>query len=339
MRYPAAAVGGESIQWNLGIAERTMRWDQPVGYAEPAYARSLAAIGQPIALNDCGGWLLERSTGPVDARGNSTRPAPHDACGPYPLFACRDWSRLEADLNSLADRLVAVSLVTDPWGDFDPASLAACFPDLCRKYKDHFVCDLTLSPDRAVSGHHARNARAALRRVDVVWSDRPRDYEYEWLRLYGQLIARHDIQGWAAFDAESLSRQLIVPGMCAAVAKHQGAVVGMTLWLVCRDVAYYHLAAYDPSGYETKASFALFWSAWEFFAARGIRWLSLGAGAGANPSACGLTRFKQGWSTATRPVYLCGRILQRRQYQQLCDDRRVSAGTRFFPAYRSEATS
>ncbi|MCA9220940.1 MAG: hypothetical protein KDA71_11470, partial [Planctomycetales bacterium] len=120
MRYPAAAVGGESIQWNLGIAERTMRWDQPVGYAEPAYARSLAAIGQPIALNDCGGWLLERSTNPVEARGKLTGPAPHDACGPYPLFACRDWSRLEADLNPLADRLVAVSLVTDPWGDFDP---------------------------------------------------------------------------------------------------------------------------------------------------------------------------------------------------------------------------
>lgn len=314
-----------------------MRLDQPVGYAEPAYARSLAAIGQPVALTGCGGWLLERPISRVDASGNSRRLATRDACGPYPLFACRDWSRLDVDLNALADRFVAVSLVTDPWGEFDPARLAACFPDLCRKYKDHFVCDLTMSPEGAVSGHHARNARAALRRVDVVWSDRPGDYECDWLRLYGQLIARHDIHGWAAFDPESLSRQLIVPGMCAAVAIHQGAVVGMTLWLVCGDVAYYHLAAYDSDGYETKASFALFWSAWEYFAARDIRWLSLGAGAGANSSTCGLTRFKQGWSTATRPVYLCGRIFQRQSYRQLCDERRVSTGTSFFPAYRFEA--
>src|SRR5215213_8208057 len=110
-----------------------------------------------------------------------------------------------------------------------------------------------------------------------------------------------------------------------------GETVGMLLWYVQGDVAYYHLGAYSERGYELRASFALFQHAIEQFARRGLRWLNLGAGAGAASGAeSGLSRFKQGWATGTRTAYFCGRIFDEKKYQEILRARGVPA-TKYFP--------
>jgi hypothetical protein len=76
----------------------------------------------------------------------------------------------------------------------------------------------------------------------------------------------------------------------------------------------------------------LFWTALTHFAGSGVRWAALGAGAGATLTESGLTRFKRGWSTETRPVYFCGRILQPGAYAELSAN--AAAGSTFFPSYR-----
>jgi hypothetical protein len=43
-------------------------------------------------------------------------------------------------------------------------------------------------------------------------------------------------------------------------------------------------------------------------------------------------RFKRGWSTGERTVYLCGRILNRPKYAELSE--RAVAEPGYFPAYR-----
>jgi len=70
---------------------------------------------------------------------------------PNPLFACGDWPALRADLDSLAGRLVSVTLVTDPFGAYDEALLKSIF-DVVRRFKKHFVVDLAES-DRAVASN------------------------------------------------------------------------------------------------------------------------------------------------------------------------------------------
>ena len=47
----------------------------------------------------------------------------------------------------------------------------------------------------------------------------------------------------------------------------------------------------------------------------------------------GLTRFKRGWTDATRPVFFCGRILDEDKYAALCAAR-GQGPTEYFPAYR-----
>jgi hypothetical protein len=47
----------------------------------------------------------------------------------------------------------------------------------------------------------------------------------------------------------------------------------------------------------------------------------------------GLTRFKRGWATGTRPVYFCGRIFQRERYEQLARQGGAPVSG-YFPAYR-----
>jgi hypothetical protein len=108
----------------------------------------------------------------------------------------------------------------------------------------------------------------------------------------------------------------------------------MLLWYVQRDIAYYHLGAYSARGYERKASFGLFWYALRHLAAAGFRWAGLGAGAGATGEGSdGLTRFKRGWSTGVREVYLCGRIFDCQKFDAAARIKSVGETT-YFPAYR-----
>lgn len=297
------------------------------GYLDPGYARSLAELGTARELPRSGGWLLVR-----EIPGTGLQ----DAMGCYPLFSCRDGSRLTEDLEEAGRDLVALSLVTDPFADFaDPDGLRRVFPDLARPYKEHFVVDLRQPLADHLSDHHRRNARRALRLLEVERAADPAALLDEWCDLYGHLSRRHGIRGFAAFSRAGFAGQLQVPGLVAFRALHGDETVGINLWYRQGEVAFYHLGAYSPAGYALRASFALFQSALEHFAEEGLRWAGLGAGAGlSEKQEDGLRRFKEGWATGTRQAYLCGRIFDRQAYEDLT--RRVpgaSAGS-YFPAYR-----
>jgi hypothetical protein len=297
---------------------------QPTGYLHRRYAQSLAEIGAPVELPLSQGWLLQRSIAGT---------AYHDAMGCYPLFACQDWQRLEPDLEALGSQLVSVTLVADPFGSYNAELLQRCFPDLLRTFKDHFIVDLSRRPADFVAENHRRNARKALSLVDVQRCAVPAERLDPWVALYDNLIQVRHIRGLRGFSRQSFAVQLEVPGIVAWEARHEGDPVGMILWYVQSDIAYYHLAAYSQAGYDLRASFALFWRSLEYFAAAGLRWLNLGAGAGLQSSDDGLTRFKRGWATGTRPAYLCGRILDPPAYDELARIRLMTPTT-YFPAYR-----
>ena len=143
------------------------------GYAHPGYAASLEEVGSSRPLSGCGGWLLER---PIAG-------TPHrDAMGCYPLFACRDWSRLPEDLDALRDELVSVVLVADPFGPGDEV-LHRCF-DRVVPFKEHFVVDLARPVPGGPSGHHRRNSRRALREHIVERVERPTEFAGKWTTLF-----------------------------------------------------------------------------------------------------------------------------------------------------------
>jgi hypothetical protein len=292
------------------------------GYSHPAYALSLAEFGKPRALPRSEGWLLERPIPTTPYR---------DAMGCYPLFACRDWSRLDQDLEELSDDLVSVAIVADPFGDHDAAQLRKSFSTLVTAYKEHLVTDLSQSS--FIAPQHRRKARKALEQLDIQRVADPTLFGDEWIELYANLIQRHGIRGLSAFSATSLEAQLAVPGISMFRAIRDNETVGITLWYTDRAVAYYHLGAYSDLGYKLEASFALFWRALEHFSNESLQWLDLGAGAGVSTKEDGLTRFKRGWSTGTRTAYFCGRIFDQSKYDEVMRMRNVTA-TNYFPAYR-----
>lgn len=226
-------------------------------------------------------------------------------------------------------------MVTDPFGNYDEDYLRHSFKDKVIRFKEHFVTDLEQRMESFVQPHHQRNARKALQALEVERCAEPVCLLEDWNRLYSNLVARHNIRGLSAFSRASFAAQFRVPGLVAFQAQREGRIVGMTLWYLHKNVAYYHLAAYSGEGYELRASFALFWTAMKYFSGAGVSLLTLGAGAGAtNDVSDGLTRFKHGWSTGTRPTYLCGRIFNAELYAELTRARGIGE-TAYFPAYRS----
>ena len=294
------------------------------GYLHRDFADSLSQFGQPHLLPRSGGWILDRSIAGTSAQ---------DAMGCYPLFACQDWSQLAEDLEVTHESLVSLALVADPFGNYTLADLQHCFPDRLIPFKQHCVIELVASWQDGVSSHHRRNIDKAHRQVTVERCEVPGLHVEEWIRLYGNLVRRHGITGLTAFSRETFEKQFCVPGLVVFRAVMQGETVGMLLWMVHGDVAYYHLGAYDDRGYEAGASFALFSRAIECFFGQ-LRWLNLGAGAGTGGQVSGLARFKAGWSKLTRTAYFCGRILNRQRYAELVNAK-GGPETAYFPAYRA----
>jgi hypothetical protein len=293
------------------------------GYGHPSYAASLVEFGTARRLPRSGGWVLERRVPDTDA---------HDAMGCYPLFVCQDWRALQADLDDI-DELVSVALVTDPFGDFDQALLRRAFHDVVTPFKAHFVTDLRRPFAEIVSRHHRYYARKALERVSVERCDAPDACLDDWVDLYAELRARHNLRGITAFSREAFARQLYVPGLVMFRAVCDGATVGAHLWYKHGDVAQSHLAAVSARGYEVMASYALHARALEAFADE-VSWLNLGSGAGlAEDGRDGLTAFKRGWATGTRQAYFCGRVFDPIRYEALAAPYRERAGD-YFPAYR-----
>jgi hypothetical protein len=298
---------------------------EPTGYLHEDYARSFGEAAAARRLPGAGAWILERVIPGTTAR---------DAMGCYPVFACRDWSRLPDDLSDLSPTLVAVSLVTDPFGPVAPGFLRQTF-DVVRFYKDHFVTDLRPEACRTLPRGHRRNVRRAVRRVRVEVCDAPGSMVEPWTALYARLCERRQITGLRAFSSPGFRLQLAVPGLVMFVARAAEAVVGIHLWYQQGACAYGHLGATSDEGNALGASYALYDSALEYFAGR-VAWLDLGSTPGLPDVAAGagLRRFKAGWSTGVRPVFLCGRILQPEVYRSLTAATGY-ASSDCFPAYRT----
>ena len=297
------------------------------GYLHPLYALSLNKVGEPIELPTSKGWILKR---PIPET------AAFDGMGCYPIFMCENWSALEKDLDWVGTQLVSLSLVTDPFGKYEPQELSRYFKDVARPYKEHFIIDLQRRPQEFVASHHQRNAKKALEIVKVEIFEEPIHLLDEWDSLYKNLIERHAIKGLARFSRETFARQLSVPGIVAFRASARDRTVGMLLWYIQDEVGYYHLGAYSPEGYELKASYALFWTTLKYFADFELRWLNLGSGAGIQGNENdGLTRFKHGWSTGTRKAFFCGRIFDPLKYGEIVSMRNFR-NTNYFPAYRAD---
>jgi hypothetical protein len=293
------------------------------GYASAQYAEALSEFGTPVQLPRSGSWILER---PIPGT------ASVDAMGCYPICVCHDWSRLDEDLDALSGRVVSVALVTDAFGNWTEAMLRRCFDRVIR-FKEHYVFDLDLPPERHVVRSHRRNARRALRHLRVEVAPDPVRHVDEWTALYGALIQHRGITGIRAFSSLSFAGQLRVPGITMLRALHGDEAIAAQLWYVHGDVGYCHLTAGNSLAYTLDASYALYSTAIHHF--RGtLRWLDIGASAGvAVNGSDGLGAFKRGWSTGIRPVYFCGRILDRGRYDEILHARRASP-TDYFPAYR-----
>ena len=241
------------------------------GYAHSGYARSLAEFGVPSPLRHSRGWVLERAI-----PGSSY----NDAIGCYPLFSCGNWSKLALDIQGLHHGWISLAIVTDPFGEYDRALLDDCFRDVVKPFKEHHCVDLRLRPQEHISKHHQRNARKALKLLDVDICHNWREAVDEWTDLYAHLVRRHSIKGFAAFSRQAFLEQFQVPGLIGLRARYKDVTAGMILLYVRNDVAFYHLGAYNPLGYETNASFALFWRAIEYAKSLGLKWLELGGGSG-----------------------------------------------------------
>jgi hypothetical protein len=294
------------------------------GYAHQSYAASLMEFGSLHKLARSGGWILKREIPGF----------PYwDAMGCYPLFACNDWSQISYDLEDIAREIVSISLVADPFGNYTPPLLQECF-DRVFTFKEHFIVDLDLSVKDFVTKHHRYYARKSLRDVTVECITDPVQFTDEWVDLYGNLIERYHLKGIKSFSSKAFALQLSVPGIVMFRASEGDTAVGAHLWYQQGEVAYSHLLALNPRGYDVMASYGLYWSALEYFPGR-VRWLDLGGTAGLRvDDTGGLDSFKKGWSTGTRTAYFCGRIFDQDHYREITRARGISNAD-YFPAYRT----
>ncbi len=293
------------------------------GYLNRKYAESLYEFGKPIYLPNCKGWILKRQIPGTEF---------YDAMGCYPLFVCKDWSKLHLDLESIDKEIISLSIVTDPHGDYDYEQLKTSF-DIFYHFKNHYISVLSDPIDMIVKKSHISSVRRALKHSKVELCKEPLQFLDQWVKLYDNLIKKKKIKGLRKFSKTTFAKQLSIPGIAMFRAICQGNTVGIDIWYEQGDVAYAHLVALDDIGYKYRASYALKWYVMHYFANR-VKFLDLGGGLGVeNKNNNGLTAFKIGWSNKVLPVYFCGKIFHNDIYSSL-SDKIYSRDITYFPNYR-----
>jgi hypothetical protein len=277
-------------------------------------------------LTRSGGWILERQIPGFPYR---------DAMGCYPLFTCRNWAQLAADLEELGDELVSLALVPDPFGRYELSDLQQCFGDLFVPFKQHCVMDLAKAHD-PVSPHHRRYAHKALAELTVEEVAQPLQFLDDFTHLHGTVVKKHNIRGIRAYSREAFAKQLTTPGSVVLSAKTEDATVGYIFYFMQpeEDVVFGHVLGYTEAGYRLGVQYALYWAAIERFGPH-VRWCDVGGVPGRNDDGnAGLTWFKRGWSRETRRTYLCGRIFDKKKYAEVVNASGAAAAA-YFPAYRA----
>lgn len=293
------------------------------GYLHPGYAKSLEEFGSPTELPRSGGWFLKRKIPGWKA---------FDGMGCYPFLTCLDWAALAADLEAQKD-IVSFAAVPDPFGAYRVEDLQRSFPGKIIDFKEHYLADLSQPTGKIVCSHHRKEANKALRKVEVEFHSEPVGLLDDWLRLFQFSVQRFKINGVRAYSRNSFALQLALPGVFMSIARCQGEAVGAHIWFVHGETAYAHLAAASPSARQLSADYALYHEDIRFFSGK-VHWLDWGGEAGTvSGSGYELVTFKKGWSTHSRPVYFCGRILNYEMYHGIAS----ATGhvlSNYFPAYR-----
>ena len=288
-------------------------------YAGEAYAAAFGPPYRPLFLPEWQTHLLLRPIG---------RGGREDATACYPRAVIAPNADLTAGLERLrAAGAVSVVLVLDPLVAPSPARLGAGF-ERARPFKRHFIIDRRQGAPSFTS-HHRYEIRRAERRCEVR-EVRLSDRLAEWTSLYGDLIERHGITGVQRFSPDYFAALARLPGLVSYAAFIEDRLVAMSLWLRHDERACSHLAAANPEGYRSGASYLLYASA--IAGLKDCRWLDLGGTSGSeDDAASGLARFKRGFANDTAEAWLCGHVLDTPAYAELS---RGLPATDFFPAYR-----
>lgn len=291
------------------------------GYASRAYARSLAAEADVVSLPGAGGYLVVREI----------EPGMRDLASAYPMFGCRNWAGLRADVGALAGRFVSATIATDPFAAVERKDLEEAF-DVVRPLHQHFIVELG-NGTAQIGRHHRRKLRAAAAAGNCRIEIAPPDAAFleHWLRLYRTLIERKHITDMRTFSRAIFAQQIAVPGAVIASAWAGGELLGADWYFRDGENVYAHLSAYSAAGYARAVSYPLMRAAIEHFQPLGTR-LTLG-GVPAGQEEGGLAHFKAGWASCTLPTYICGAVLMEGEFRRL--NRGLSPTAEgYFPRYR-----
>lgn len=290
------------------------------GYLDTTYIQSLSGIGKPRLLTHSQGWILERSIAGTPY---------YDAMGTYPIFQCHNWQGLPDDLETLrSSQLVSLVITTDPMLDKRHHNIFRHF-DIARQFKTHYLTDLEVPYEHAVSRHHRYYVRKAGKLLELDIPENPLLHVEEWYSLYSQLMKRHECNDIRNFSSKSFRQLLSMSGVTLFRALHKGETVGTQIAVKCSDTVHLHLAAFSEIGYKTGASYFLDATAIDYFRHH-AQYINFGGGVGVSS---GLTQYKQGWSTEQRMTYLLGANLSPYIYDELTVNYTESARN-YFPLYR-----
>ncbi len=298
----------------------------PNGYLSPEYAQSLAEFGEIVRLPRSGIRLLRRDIDGVH----------HDLCGLYPYAMARDWAAIAEDIAELREGdAVSLVLVTDPFAAerCDWPTIAVW--DMCRPFKPHQVVDLGRDwrGERKKKLRYLTRRALAAQRVGPV--ENPGDYATLLWKFYRRTIDRFGLTGIQAMSEAAIADQLAVPGAALIVAHDEEGPTGAMLCFDHGHTSNSHLLFLSDRAERLGTSYALYYGCLEAAEDRHCRLVNFGSGAGAvDDPGDGLLRFKRRWANREAATWLCGAILDRNRYTELCRQA-GTANDDYFPAYRT----
>lgn len=297
--------------------ELTLYGERPQDVMQDVYFRedfvALHARNDPIDSLVTQGFRCVSAVRSIEGTPYEDMETPWGYGGPVAIDEAAFWRGLGMWRQRQADQgRVAEFVRLHPF--LNPAALRGSL-DQIRFDRLTVLVDLTISAE-ARRRHYNKGTRYSLRVAERGLEVRPCESALEFQRLYEAGLSRNDADEGYYFDSTYFGQLLAADWSKSWTAYRDGEAVAAACFLHGGGFAHYHLSGGTDAARNCFAHYLLLETAFEHFAAEGVRWMHLGGGRTAAPNDA-LLRFKAKFSPILIPFYTGGIVFDRATYDSL----------------------
>jgi len=234
----------------------------------------------------------------------------------------------------LEKKIIAEFIRFHPWNTFPQEQKE--FLDMNSYDRDVVYVDLSLSKEKRWK-NYASNTRNILRKCEKELVFQKSDNIEAFIELYEKTMEKNNATDFYYFSKEYYEQLINNENIKLYEIRQDGKIISMAFFMFRDEIGHYHLSANDYEMRRYNANYFILDQIFEIAKNKGKRYFLLGGGTTTDINDS-LLKFKQKFSSLTKPFYISGKIYNNEIYSKYKQvwEQQSKEEIKYFLKYRLE---